>query len=110
MEKYLETLLLANNMAGTIESKKFGKTKFLAFYQPYQVPDKFRTAHNNIRRQISSMKFAFDVSSEFDALGEEIYTDYVHVRQPANEAMGAKIAKVITQKLQLPKATLEKQQ
>lgn len=110
VEKYLETLQLANNVAGTLESKKFGKTKFLAFYQPYQVPDKFRAAHNNIRRQISSIKYAFDVSSEFDALGEEIYTDYVHVKQPANEVMGAKIAEIIAQKLQLRKAALEKQQ
>jgi len=110
VEKYLETLLLADKVAGTIESKKFGKTRFLAFYQPYQVPDKFMAAHNDIRHQISSIKYAFDVSSEFDALGEEIYTDYVHVTQPANEAMGAKIAEVIAQELQLRKAHIEKQQ
>lgn len=107
VEKYLETLRLANNVAGTLESKKFGKTKFLAFYQPYQVPDKFKMAHINIRRQTSSLKFAFDVSSEYDILGNNIYTDYVHVKQPANEAMGAKIAQIIAQELQLVKKTAD---
>jgi hypothetical protein len=109
--KYFETLMLANNAAGTIESERFGKTRFLAFYQPYKVPECFMRAHNNIRNNIRTLKYAFDVSSEFDAFGEDIYihNDDVHVTQIGNEVMGAKIAKIIAVKLQLQKAPIEKQ-
>ena len=108
VEKYFETLMLANNVTSTIESQRFGKTRFFAFYQPYQVLEKFLSAHNNIKNQISSIKYAFDVSSEFDILGKEIYSDVVHVNQHANEVMGTKIAKIIDKELQLGKAPIEK--
>lgn len=108
--KYFETLILANNAAGTIESERFGKTRFFAFYQPYKVPECFIRAHNNIRNKIRTLKYAFDVSSEFDSFGEDIYSynDDVHVAQIGNEVMGAKIAKIIAMKLQLQKAPVEK--
>jgi hypothetical protein len=93
--KYLETLMIANNIAGTLESKHFGETRFLAFYQPYQVPDKFIFTHNDIKKRINFMKNTFDVSSEYDALGKTIYRDIVHVNQQAKELMGAKIAGIV---------------
>lgn len=102
-EKYYETLALANNIAGTLESKYFGNTQFLAFYQPYQVPKKFLSTHSNIKKHIGTLKYAFDVSSEYDVLGKKIYKDSVHVRPPAREVMGAKIANIIASCL-MPKS------
>lgn len=100
--------MLANNAAGTLESQRFGKTKFLAFYQPYQVPKEFISAHNEIKNRISTIKYAVDVSSVYDVYGKEVWTDTVHVNQRANELMGTKIALIIAKELQVGKATIEK--
>ncbi|MBI5594009.1 MAG: SGNH/GDSL hydrolase family protein [Deltaproteobacteria bacterium] len=105
VEKYFETLSLANNVTSIIESQRFGKTRFFAFYQPFQIPKELVPAHNDIRHKIGSIKYVFDVSSEFDALGKEIYNDVVHVKQRGNEVMGAKIAQIIAKELQLEKAS-----
>ena len=107
-EKYLETLKLASCFTSSIESQRFGKTRFLAFYQPFQVPEELVSAHSNIKSKIRSLEYAFDVSSEFDLLGKDIYSDIVHVNQRAKEVMGKKIAKIIATELQLGKAILEK--
>jgi hypothetical protein len=95
VEKYLETLMLANNVTGTIESQRFGKARFFAFYQPYQVPRIFLSAHNDIKRNISSTKYVFDLSSEFDVIDKEIFTDIAHINQDGNEIIGRKIAEII---------------
>jgi hypothetical protein len=108
VEKYFETLRLANSVASIIESQRFGKTRFFAFYQPYQVPKELASAHNNIKNKIRSMKYVFDVSSEFDVLGKEIYNDIVHVKQRANKVMGVRIAQIIAKELQTEKAPIEK--
>ena len=92
VDKYFETLILANNIAGTIESMHFGRTKFMAFYQPYQVPEAFVTAHHEIKERIKTLPYVFDVSSAYDILGQEVYSDIVHVNQQANDVMGRKIA------------------
>lgn len=99
-DKYFETLMLANKVTGTIESKRFGRAKFLAFYQPYQVPSDFVSTHDDIRRHIGNLKYAFDVSSEYDRLGKEVYRDFVHVDQQAKELMGAKIANIVAKEIQ----------
>jgi hypothetical protein len=106
IEKYFETLSLAKNVASIIESQRFGKTRFFAFYQPYQVPKELISAHNTIKNKISSIDYVFDVSSEFDVFGKEIYNDIVHVKQRANEVMGAKIAQIIAEELKLEKAPI----
>jgi hypothetical protein len=107
-EKYFETLELANNITGTIESDFFGKTKFLAFYQPFRVPEEFMSTHNKIKHHISTLTYAFDVSLEYDSLGEKIYTDSVHVKQRANEVMGAKIAEIVANEFQKAAVTARK--
>jgi hypothetical protein len=100
IDKYFETLALANSVVSMIESNRYGKTKFLAFYQPYQVSKEFLSAHNEIKNRIRTMTYTFDVSSEYDALGKEVYLDIVHVNQHAHEVMGAKIAKIVAKELQ----------
>ncbi|MCP4551050.1 MAG: hypothetical protein GY834_03175 [Bacteroidetes bacterium] len=97
--KYFETLMLASNVTSTIESTRFGATRFLAFYQPYQVPEYFVSKHNEIKDYISSIKYAYDVSSEYDSLGKEVYRDIVHVNQEAKEIMAHKIADIVAKEL-----------
>jgi hypothetical protein len=108
IDKYFETLRLADSVTRIIESQRFGKTRFFAFYQPYQVPEVLMSAHNTIKDRIRSLNYVFDVSSEFDALGKEIYNDIVHVKQPANNRMGARIAQIIAEELKIEKSPVEK--
>lgn len=99
-DKYFETLMLANKVTGAIESKRFGRAKFLAFYQPYKVPRSFVSTHDDIRRHIGNLEYAFDVSSEYNPLGKDVWRDAVHVKQQARELMGAKIANIVFKEIQ----------
>jgi len=98
-EKYLETLMLAKKLTGTLDSTSFGKTRYFAFYQPYQVPEQFIATHSMIKKNIAMTTYAFDVSSEYDALGDQIYSDIVHVKQEAREIMGKRIAAITAEEL-----------
>jgi len=100
IDNYFETLKLANEISGTIESKHYERAKFFAFYQPYQVPREFASSHEEIKKRISTIEYVYDVSSEYDTLGKEVYKDIVHVNQSANELMGKKIARIIANALQ----------
>lgn len=97
VDKYFETLILANNIADTIESSFFGRTRYMAFYQPYQVPVAFAVAHHEIKERIKTIPYIFDVSSQYDPLGKEVYLDSVHVNQKAKEVMGKKIADIVVE-------------
>jgi hypothetical protein len=98
-EKYFETLELASNVAGSMTSRNCGHTRFLAFYQPYQVPEEFLQTHEQIKQRIGTLKFTFDVSSQYDSFGEEIFRDGIHVSQEARNLMGRKIAEIIVDEL-----------
>ena len=93
---YFETLFLANKVTNTIYSRRFGQAKFLAFYQPYQVPIEFLSKHYDIKKHIHNHEYVFDVSSEYDSLGKDIYSDIVHVNQQARDSMGVRLANIIT--------------
>lgn len=99
LEKYFETLERALNVTSSIESSYCNKTKFLAFYQPFQVPEEFQSTHERIKHRLSTTPYAFDVSSEFDGIRKDIYIDIVHVKQEARELMGRKIAAIIADEL-----------
>tara|TARA_X000000950_G_scaffold286484_1_gene395506 strand:+ start:1085 stop:2116 length:1032 start_codon:yes stop_codon:yes gene_type:complete len=97
IQKYFETLHLASTISSTIESSYFGNCRFFAFYQPYKVPDTFIATHLQIRKGISKVPYIYDVSQVYDLLDENetIFTDAVHVHQPARELMGKTVAKII---------------
>jgi hypothetical protein len=99
VSKYFETLLLAKKTSQVLESKVYNHTKFFAFYQPFQLPDNFIVAHNEIKRKIKKSDYIFDVSSEYESLGKQVYLDIVHVNQNANEVMGKRIAYLISAKI-----------
>lgn len=98
-DKYFETIELANRVAGSMDSRHCVRTRFLSFYQPYQVPKEFLSTHEKIRRHASALEYASDVSSEYDTLGKNVFVDIVHVKQEANDLMGKKIAVIIAEKL-----------
>ena len=95
---YFEVLQMANNVAGTFESRLFGNTEFMAFYQPYQVPVEFISTHQYIKEHIATLPYAFDVSSAYDTLGKKAYTDIIHVNQQARELMADTIAHIVARK------------
>ncbi len=99
VNNYFDTLNLAFKVATSIDSDHCDRTRFLAFYQPFEVPKEFKSAHESIKHRLGTTAYAFDVSSEFNDLGEEIYIDIVHVKQEARDIMGRKIAAVIKEEL-----------
>ena len=94
-DKYFETLSLAHKVARAIGSRRFGEARFMAFYQPYQVPEPFIAAHEDIRARIGSLSYVYDVSSTYRALGEAAYVDRVHVTQKAKKLMAERMARII---------------
>ncbi len=87
--------MLANRVAHTLNSDRFGRARFLAFYQPYVVPQAFVSTHHEIRERLAMIEYAFDVSSAYEALGEDAYSDHVHVNQEARDVMAALMAEII---------------
>lgn len=100
VNKYFETLRLASKVSGTIESGRFGRTMFMAFYQPYLVPQRFADTHMQIRKMILKFDYVHDVSSAYDELGDSIYVDQVHVKQKAKYVMGEKVARIVERVLE----------
>jgi hypothetical protein len=96
-DKYFETIELARSIVKSMDSQNCVKSKFLAFYQPYQVPEEFLSTHANMKQHINALEYAFDVSSEFDTFGKNVYVDIVHVKQEANDLMGKKIAMIVAE-------------
>ena len=94
---------MSNKVTRTIESKRYGKADFFAFYQPYQVNKqggKSVQVHEEIKRRLHQHEYIFDVSSEYDALGTEIYRDICHVNQHAKEQMSTRIATIVAKAVQ----------
>jgi hypothetical protein len=98
VEKYFETLDLARSFSCAIHSTKLGHPLFLAFHQPYLVPTEFSPAHESIKGRIRDLDYVFDMSGAYDSLGTDIFTDVVHVKQPAHAIMGREIARVVYEK------------
>lgn len=103
---YFETLDLARRTVGVIDSRLFGKAHFIAFYQPYQVPDEFIPTHEAMRERIATIPYTHDVSTAYDRLGKMVYTDIVHVDQRANDLMGFQIATIIAEEIKKRSADL----
>jgi len=100
VNKYFETLDLAKTYSEAISSKYFGKTKFIAFYQPYQVPDKFQSAHNLIKQRITMKDYIYDVSESLDNYQKQkVYEDIVHVNQFAKTIISEQLTKAILRHL-----------
>ncbi len=92
-DKYFETLHRAKQL--TWATGKATKPGFMAFYQPYRVPEEFRSSHHHIRKRIDSLDYVYDVSDTYDGIGEEVYLDIVHVNQAGKKVMGRRLAQLI---------------
>ena len=85
-DKYIETLGLAKKVTETFESKYYGKTRFVAFYQPFQDTDYFEKAQKMVQEKIKGLDYVYDLHNAFDGMGD-VYTDICHVKEDsgANE-------------------------
>jgi len=105
-DKYFQTMRQAKSLATTMHSNYCGHTEFLGFYQPYRASGRMEDLHKYMQAKIATEKWDYlqDVSHAYDALGDGIYVDVVHVTQNANEVM----AKTMTNKIleQLNSGTL----
>jgi len=96
LDNYVETLGLAETLAGSITSRHCGKAAFLAFFQPmnYTDPADVRLIEK-ARARIKGHDDIVDVSDAYAKFGKEIFADSVHVAQPARDWMGLTMAKAI---------------
>ena len=77
INKYFETLKLSNNFAGTLDSAFYGKTKFIAFYQPYNIDlieDKgdFNAVNERVRKELKKYNYIVDIHDEFNNFNSDI--------------------------------------
>ena len=81
VDKYFSNMELAKRVSESLPSKKYGNTKFIAFYQPYRaelIPE-FYPYHENIRERIKNVDYIIDIHDYYDQFGKEIYIDECHV-------------------------------
>jgi hypothetical protein len=97
LSNYLYTLKKAKIISEAFTRDNFKFDKFLAFYQPYQVPIEFYKTHKKIRDKITKSHYIIDVSNSL--VSKKYYTDIVHVNQKGNELISSKIASVLIDKL-----------
>lgn len=99
-DKYFETLKLSKNISETLKSKHYGKTKFIAFYQPYRYElfDKLKDTHIKIKNEIKKYNYIFDISDAYDSLPKSIYIDDCHVTEEsgANQKIVQTMSKIIS--------------
>lgn len=85
--KYLETIDLSKKVAETFSSRYYGKTRFIAFYQPFQdIDPNFEKAHKEVREKIKGLDYVYDIHNAYDGM-KDIYVDICHVKDDsgANE-------------------------
>lgn len=103
--KYFETMELSNAVTGTITSKKYGHTKFIGFYQPYQVKlvPEFMETNNNIRKKIKNIDYIYDVQDAYDGFDGNIWKDICHVKETsgANEHIIDIMSRIVAKKFKL---------
>jgi hypothetical protein len=98
VDNYIETLTLANAVQTALPSRRCGAGKFIAFYQPFQVIDSFKEAHQRLRDEFARLSFAVDVSDAYDSLGPSIFVDRAHVQQIAHDTMSYRMADAIIER------------
>jgi len=96
VDKYFETLGIANSLASAIPSQRCGDGRFMAFYQPVRgAGNDPHPLYTMITERISSIPYAHDVSRAYDSLDDRIYRDSVHVNQEAKAVMARTIADIL---------------
>jgi hypothetical protein len=102
LDTYVETLGLAKTLAASVTSRHCGKAAFLAFFQPmkYSEPADLRLVAK-ARARIKGHDDIVDVFDAYAKFGPKIFSDSVHVGQPARDWMGHTMAKSIDQSQQI---------
>ncbi len=99
-DKYFSNLELARRVTESLPSKKYGNTKFIAFYQPYrdEIYPEFSETHNNIRERIKNVSYIVDVHDYYNQFGTSIYFDDCHVDLQTTNMLVLKLSEEIAKK------------
>lgn len=98
VEKYFDTLYLAKKTTETLNSKKYGHTKFIAFLQPLNIGEipEYKDTHDKIRNKIKTTDYIFDIHNSFDNFDQKIWEDYCHVGYDENNEPNRHIVDVMS--------------
>ncbi len=98
--KYFEKLELVKRVTESLPSKRYGKTKFIAFYQPYRsdLHSEFYDYHKNIRNRIQEIDYIIDLHDLYEKLGNSVYYDDCHVNSIANNLLIETISEKVANK------------
>ena len=103
---YFQTLADAEKLSTGVIRNQLGKSaRFIALYQPYQVPDAFSRSHAQIRKRIGELSYGVDLSACLDSLsasGAEVYFDRVHVSPGADAVIAGRIADEVVRSVSFP--------
>lgn len=92
VDKYFETLFLADMLARSFHSYKCqGSAMFRFFYQPYMPLESMENIHSEVKTKVATVEYGYDVSSVFDD-HQNLYKDNVHVLQEGNDIMASAMA------------------
>ena len=84
---YIDTLAYANKVSQVFTTGVCpDNSRFRAFYQPYNVPERLKPLHQQIRLEVQRIPFVHDISTSLDGK-QEVFTDIVHVNQIGNEIL-----------------------
>lgn len=95
-DNYIETIKLSKNVTNTFKSKIFGNAVFVSIFQPLNIiPAK---VVDETRRKLKSLDYAYDFYNKYDKFSKDIYYDYCHVKDEANQYMAGEIADLLINK------------
>lgn len=82
-------------VTNVLKNERREPARFIAFYQPFIVPEFYKNYNNQIRNTIEDIPYVFDISDCLDSISsnETVYYDNIHVTQKANEIIANSIAK-----------------
>ena len=94
VDEYFETLDYARRVASGFAAPNCGRVRFVAVYQPFAVPDRFKVAHQEIRRRLAERAHGVDLSA---LLGghEDLFVDGVHLKQEGNARIASALARAL---------------
>ncbi len=106
-DKYFETIYLSKKVSEVLKSDKYGHTRFIAFYQPYQIREipEFANTNKDIRNRIKKIDYIYDIYDAYSSFGDGVWDDICHVKKNsgANEYIIDLMSKIVANKYNLKK-------
>lgn len=92
---YMDVLQKTHHLVTrTMVNQQGSSARFVAFYQPYKVPEEYIKQHQQLRHDIPQYAYMKDISTCLDSISavRQTFTDDVHVSQQANEIVAGVLA------------------